>query len=108
MEVTQATLSALRRELHRYPELALEEHHTAQVIERELDKAGVPHRRIGATGVLATLTGGKGPGPIVALRADIDALPMQERHETDYWTSRSPRANGGDYRRDTRSEQSRR
>ena len=38
MEVTQATLSALRRELHRYPELALEEHHTAQVIERELDK----------------------------------------------------------------------
>ena len=56
MEVTQATLSALRRELHRYPELALEEHHTAQVIERELDKAGVPHRRIGATGVLATLT----------------------------------------------------
>ena len=84
MEVTQATLSALRRELHRYPELALEEHHTAQVIERELDKAGVPHRRIGATGVLATLTGGKGPGPIVALRADIDALPMQERHETDY------------------------
>ena len=84
MEVTQATLSALRRELHRYPELALEEHHTAQVIERELDKAGVLHRRIGATGVLATLTGGKGPGPIVALRADIDALPMQERHETDY------------------------
>ena len=84
MEVTQATLSALRRELHRYPELALEEHHTAQVIERELDKAGVPHRRIGATGVLATLTGGKGPGPIVALRADIDALPMQEQHETDY------------------------
>ena len=42
MEVTQATISALRRELHRYPELALEEHHTAQVIERELDKAGVP------------------------------------------------------------------
>ena len=33
MEVTQATLSDLRRELHRYPELALEEHHTAQVIE---------------------------------------------------------------------------
>ena len=62
----------------------MEEHHTAQVIERELDKAGVPHRRIGATGVLATLTEGKGPGPIVALRADIDALPMQERHETDY------------------------
>ena len=80
MEVTQATLSALRRELHRYPELALEEHHTAQVIERELDKAGVPHRRIGSTGVLATLTGGKGPGPIVALRADIDALPISRIH----------------------------
>ena len=119
MEVTQATLSALRRELHRYPELALEEHHTAQVIERELDKAGVlcgavraqilqcglliglqqaARRAVGDRGWgaapdgagagqrsgLATLTGGKGPGPIVALRADIDALPMQERHETDY------------------------
>ena len=45
MEVTQATLSALRRELHRYPELALEEHHTAQVIERELDNWG--HRYSG-------------------------------------------------------------
>ena len=90
MEVTQATLSALRRELHRYPELALEEHHTAQVIERELDKAGVPHRRIGATGVLATLTGGKGPGPIVVLRADIDALPVTEQTGLPYASTHCP------------------
>ena len=84
MEVTRSTLSSLRQELHRCPELALEEYHTAQVIERELDKVGLPHQRIGATGVLATLTGAQKGGPVIALRADIDALPMQEQHETAY------------------------
>ena len=39
-------LSAIRRELHRHPELALEEHQTARVIERELDRIGIAHRRI--------------------------------------------------------------
>ncbi|MBR0281745.1 MAG: amidohydrolase [Oscillibacter sp.] len=84
----ESYLIALRRELHRRPELALREYETAAVIERELDKAGVEHRRIGATGVLGVLRGAA-PGESVALRADIDALPIQEesgaayRSETD-------------------------
>lgn len=77
-------LISLRRELHRYPETALEEHRTAQVIERELDRAGISHRRIGQTGVLGVLQGGKGTGSAVALRADIDALPIQEQNTFDY------------------------
>ena len=81
-------LSALRRELHRRPELALNEYGTARVIERELDKIGVAHRRVGETGVLGIVQGGAGGGA-VALRADIDALPIREetgaayRSETD-------------------------
>ena len=81
-------LTALRRELHRHPELALHEYATAAVIERELDKMGVEHQRTGKTGVLGILRGSE-PGNMVALRADIDALPIQEesgaayRSETD-------------------------
>ena len=81
-------LKELRRELHRHPELALHEYATAAVIERELDKMGVEHQRTGKTGVLGILRGSE-PGNMVALRADIDALPIQEesgavyRSETD-------------------------
>ena len=84
LAVQQPWLCALRRELHRHPELALEEYQTAGVIERELDQAGVSHRRIGKTGVLGILRGdGAGHG-VVALRADIDALPIQEQNQSDY------------------------
>ena len=76
-------LIALRRELHRRPELALREYETAAVIERELDKAGVEHRRVGATGVLGVLRGAS-PGESVALRADIDALPIREESGAAY------------------------
>lgn len=78
-----AYLSAIRRELHRRPELALREYETACLIERELDKAGVAHRRIGETGVFGVLRG-RGDGPAVALRADIDALPIREETGASY------------------------
>ncbi|MBQ9617453.1 MAG: amidohydrolase [Oscillibacter sp.] len=76
-------LSAIRRELHRRPELALNEYGTARVIERELDRIGVGHRRVGATGVLGIVQGGAGGGA-VALRADIDALPIREETGAAY------------------------
>lgn len=82
----QPFLISLRRELHRRPELALEEFHTARVIERELDRAGVSHRRVGRTGVLGVLRGGQSGGGVMALRADIDALPVQEQIQ---WESQS-------------------
>lgn len=80
----QAYLIGLRREFHRYPELGLHEFRTADRIEEELDRIAIPHTRVGDTGVLGILKGGKGAGSIIALRADIDALPIQETHETDY------------------------
>lgn len=77
-------VSSIRRDLHRHPELALEEYRTAEVIERELDRAGIEHRRIGATGVLGIIRGERPGGQVIMLRADIDALPIQEQNDVDY------------------------
>lgn len=69
---------ALRRDFHSHPELSLQEFRTAQRIEEELDLLQIPHRRVGPTGVLGVIRGERGGGGIVALRADIDALPIYE------------------------------
>ena len=70
-------LVGVRRELHRKPELMYKEHETSKVIQRELEKLGIPFvAGIGGTGVVATL--GNGDGPVVGLRADMDALPIDE------------------------------
>jgi len=79
-------LVATRRELHRRPELGLEEHETAAAIEARLDELGVPHERRG-TAVIGLLSGA-GPGPCVALRADMDALPLTEVAGRDDYRSR--------------------
>ncbi|MBQ2314547.1 MAG: amidohydrolase [Treponema sp.] len=78
----------LRRHFHRYPEVAKEEFKTAERIEKELDAIGVNHRRAGETGVYAEIQGekadGGSPARTIVLRADIDALPIQETHECSY------------------------
>lgn len=80
----QQRLTDLRRQFHEHPEVALQEHWTALRIEAELDSLGIPHERVGATGVLGTITGaGEGNGSI-ALRADIDALPVHETNDVPY------------------------
>ena len=75
---------SVRREFHRHPELSLQEFRTAQRIEEELDRFGIPHTRVGETGVLGTLKGEKENGKVLVLRADIDALPIEETHECAY------------------------
>ncbi len=71
------TLKTIRRRLHQFPELGYQEHKTAELVAGTLAKWGVPHKTgIAKTGVIATLK--KGEGPCVVLRADMDALPMQE------------------------------
>ena len=68
----------LRRAIHRRPELGFEEHETAALVERELDSLDIEHRRIAKTGIVAIVRGAL-DGRVVALRADMDALPITER-----------------------------
>ena len=73
-----------RREIHLRPELAYKEKATAKLVAGELRTLGIEVRTgIGGTGVLGTLRGGK-PGKVVGLRADMDALPIEEMAEVDF------------------------
>ncbi|MFO1312497.1 MAG: M20 family metallopeptidase [Burkholderiales bacterium] len=75
---------ALRREIHAHPELAFEERETAERVKRFLTGLGIPFREgVGGTGIVAILEGGKA-GPTVAIRGDMDALPMGEPQELPY------------------------
>lgn len=77
--VTQAaSISALRRDIHAHPELSFEELRTADVVAKKLTEWGIPiHRGMGKTGVMGILKNGTSARAI-GLRADMDALPMQE------------------------------
>lgn len=81
-------LVALRRDLHRHPELGFQEHRTAGRVAAALEELGLPvHRGVARTGVVADIVNGE--GPTVALRADMDALPILEDADHDY-ASESP------------------
>lgn len=68
-------LHAEYRHLHAHPELSMQEHETAAWIEARLDELGVPHERVGGTGVVGILRHPEGAeGPVVAWRADSDGL----------------------------------
>lgn len=75
---------ALRRDLHRHPEIAFEERRTMGVVADHLLALGLaPRTGIGGTGVVALWDSGR-PGPTVLARADIDALPVEEENEVPY------------------------
>lgn len=73
----------LRRYFHAHPEASLMEYNTAKKIEEELDKLKIPHERVGETGIVGYI-GGIKPGKTIALRADIDALELQQTNNVDY------------------------
>ena len=76
-------ITGIRRELHQYPELMYEEIKTGAVVRRTLDELGISYRYpVASTGVVATI--GDGNGPCVALRADMDALPIHEEADVEF------------------------
>jgi amidohydrolase len=78
IERHHAELTAWRRDLHAHPELGFEEHRTADLVARRLASFGVEvHRGVGRTGVVGVLRSGGSPRTI-GLRADMDALPIEE------------------------------
>lgn len=73
-----------RRHLHKHPELSFEEYKTAEFVKEKLEKLNFEiEYPVAKTGLVATLKG-EAKGPTVALRADMDALPIQEEGETEY------------------------
>lgn len=80
----QPQLVEFRRQFHRYPELGFKEQLTADFIAQKLREWGIDHQTgVAQTGVVACISG-ESPGPVLGIRADIDALPIQEQNEVDY------------------------
>lgn len=75
------TATEFRRHLHQHPELSFNEHATAAFIAERLTERGIEHRSIAGTGILAKIAGKGAKKHAVVLRADIDALPIDEHAE---------------------------
>lgn len=81
---TEQKIIEIRRKIHQHPELAFCEHETGKLISDTLDELGIPYRTgVGKTGIMAELAGGR-PGKTIALRADMDALLIQEAAEVPF------------------------
>ena len=78
------TAVEFRRHLHRHPELSFQEVQTAAYIEQCLAEAGISHSRIAETGVLAKIEGTGDLSKAIVLRADIDALPIEEHCDLEF------------------------
>ena len=76
----------VRRYIHQYPELSYNEHNTSRYIAQKLAGWGIESKVVAETGLIASISG-KSDGPEIVLRADIDALPIQEQTELRYASS---------------------
>lgn len=75
----------IRRQIHQNPELAFEEHKTAELVSKKLTKYGIDHRRgIAKTGVVGLIKGKKPDSYVIGLRADMDALPILEANTHNF------------------------
>jgi amidohydrolase len=74
----------MRRHLHMYPELSFEEHKTSAFVKDQLDRLDIPWKAVAGTGVLATVAGALPSDTVVAVRADMDALPIHEMNKVPY------------------------
>jgi amidohydrolase len=78
-EEVMGKLIEIRRHLHKYPELSFQEYNTYEYITNVLKEWGIPFNKIGETGIFVDIIGESGEGPHIGIRADIDALPIQEQ-----------------------------
>ena len=86
-QAVQEQIRTWRRTIHRYPELTFDEHRTAALVNATLIDLGVPtETEVAKTGVVGHIKGGD--GPVVGLRADMDALPIQEVNGTEFDSTR--------------------
>jgi amidohydrolase len=84
VQALQSQLVEWRRQLHQHPELGFQEHLTAGFVAKKLQKWGIEHQtEIAKTGIMAVISGNR-PGPVLAIRADMDALPIQELNNVPY------------------------
>ena len=98
----QPKVLAWRRDIHQHPELGNRETRTAKLVAEHLRKLGLEVKTgIATTGVIAVLKGGK-PGPRIALRADMDALPVTERVDLPFASKATSTFRGETGRRDAR------
>ena len=74
---------SIRQHLHAHPELSFQEYETSKFVQNELSKLGIPFTVMGTTGVIGIVKG-KTSDRIIALRADMDALPIQEENKVPY------------------------
>jgi len=81
----QDEMTGWRHHIHKHPETAFEEHQTSDYVALRLHEFGIDvHRGLAGTGVVGTLKGDKGTGPAIGLRADMDALDIEEKNDIDY------------------------
>jgi amidohydrolase len=91
----QARLTEIRRDIHAHPELAYEENRTADIVAAELESYGIEvSRGLGTTGVVGTLRAGTQSNRAVALRADMDALAMNELNEFSHASTDAGKMHG--------------
>ncbi|BEI32774.1 M20 aminoacylase family protein [Polynucleobacter sp. HIN5] len=86
-EILEATprIAEIRRNIHAHPELRFEEKRTAELVTQALSSWGIAvYQGLGKTGVVGRLDGELGPGKMIGLRADMDALPLQEKNTFEH------------------------
>lgn len=74
----------VRKHLHAHPELSYQEFETSKFVQAKLTSLGIPFAIKATTGILGTIEGKNPQGRVIALRADMDALPIQEENEVSY------------------------
>ena len=83
-EKIEQKVIAWRRDFHQHPELGNREFRTAEIVAKHLQSLGIEVKtKVGVTGVVGILKGDK-PGPVIALRADMDALPVEEKNDLPF------------------------